>query len=827
MELDQFKDVYLVIDKANDIFIPRQFVSQGDYKGRTLTVQITNNGSIGEVPGLTLNLNWHNEASGLTDLTAFTILDKANSIFRIEYPKNMMTPGKVYASIQIIQDGKVTNLKQFELIVQELAGQPVGIAENADFSALVAVLADSNKFRTDIDSLSANKADKTALSQTNILLTNGLNSKVDKGGGGQITLPMLSTDVKTAMTGGSVAVVGKNAVLTENIVDKQITPEKTNFLKIGKNKFNYKTATAGYYIDPANGALLAGTKFAASDFIPVSPNTSYKQSVSGRSMGFYDPEYKFISALVNTTTSTFTTPSNAAYVRITIMIPYEINTPEVTIDKYMVVLETDSLDYEPYYMELAEKNDKKVSSSDIAPGAITKEQLATGSVTPYALEGLEVEGNLIHSANVIHGKYAHAAKGVFEILDNPTYDYFIIRVKPNTKYSFTSGRFVVELLENQSKVTQYLENVTSITTTSEAVYVSVSFNKDVYPVESFMIVEGDMPEGYIDNVLYKVPWLYTGEHEAEETITINLPDKLYATVGTEFNVFTKNVLKYNDQEYNIKYSCTIGKQMQGKFTVTPTTSGKFPLTLEIYKKSKVVANKTVSIIVSEPRTAPIKVMVLGDSTVRAGYMTQRLVDKMGNNVHLVGVMGDSPNHFEGRGGWTAAYYRTDSKYLDLVNPFYNPETNDFDFSYYMGEQGITGLQVVIINLGINDTFGFTTDPALSTGMTKIISDLDFISASIKAYDPNIKVSFNITIPPNDNQDIFGESYGTGQTQWRYKYNNHIWVAKMIEYYQGKNDLINIHSSVDVVNNINDGVHPTVDGYNQIGDTVYSYLNNLI
>lgn len=160
LKLDQFKDVNLVIDKANDVFIPRQFVSQGDYKGRTLTVQVTNNGSIGEVPGLALNLNWHNEASGLTDLTAFTILDKANSIFRIEYPENMMTPGKVYASIQIIQDGKVTNLKQFELIVQKLAGQPVGIVEKAEFSALVAVLADSNKFRTDIDSLSASKADK-------------------------------------------------------------------------------------------------------------------------------------------------------------------------------------------------------------------------------------------------------------------------------------------------------------------------------------------------------------------------------------------------------------------------------------------------------------------------------------------------------------------------------------------------------------------------------------------------------------------------------------------------------------------------------------------
>ncbi|MFS0980331.1 ComEC/Rec2 family competence protein [Enterococcus casseliflavus] len=160
MELDQFRDVDLVIDYANYSFIEKQFVSQGDYKGRTLTVQVTNNGVVGEVPGLMLNLNWHNQASGLTDLSAFSVLDKANSIYRIEYPQHMMTPGKVLASIQVIQNGKVTNLKQFELTVQKLAGQPVGIVEKAEFSALVAILADSNKFRTDITVLEKEKADK-------------------------------------------------------------------------------------------------------------------------------------------------------------------------------------------------------------------------------------------------------------------------------------------------------------------------------------------------------------------------------------------------------------------------------------------------------------------------------------------------------------------------------------------------------------------------------------------------------------------------------------------------------------------------------------------
>lgn len=243
LELDQFRDVDLVIDYANYTFIEKQFVSQGDYKGRTLTVLVTNKGVVGEVPGLMLNLNWHNEASGLTDLTAFSVLDKANSIYRIEYPQNMMTPGKVIASIQVIQDGKVTNLKQFELTVQNLAGQPVGIVEKAEFSALVAVLADANRFRTDIDTLETKKANQADLENTSSTLTNSLVKKVDKGGNEQITMPMLSQEVKVAMTGGSVAVVGPSGVNTTNVANGAITSPKLS------NSFNYRTFLA-------SGALL-------------------------------------------------------------------------------------------------------------------------------------------------------------------------------------------------------------------------------------------------------------------------------------------------------------------------------------------------------------------------------------------------------------------------------------------------------------------------------------------------------------------------------------------------------------------------------------------
>ncbi|MCV6663365.1 phage baseplate upper protein [Enterococcus faecium] len=83
----------------------------------------------------------------------------------------------------------------------------------------------------DLDSV---KADKTALSQTNILLANGLNSKVDKGGNEQISMGMLTTEVKKAMTGGSVAVVDDGSVNTSAVVNDAITtPKRTRLGEMG------------------------------------------------------------------------------------------------------------------------------------------------------------------------------------------------------------------------------------------------------------------------------------------------------------------------------------------------------------------------------------------------------------------------------------------------------------------------------------------------------------------------------------------------------------------------------------------------------------------
>ena len=86
-----------------------------------------------------------------------------------------------------------------------------------------------NKIEDALDKINQNeKADVAALdkritSNYNVLESN----KADKNE--IFSLKNMGQDIKEAMTGGSVAVVGKNAILSENIVDKQVTLEKLEF----------------------------------------------------------------------------------------------------------------------------------------------------------------------------------------------------------------------------------------------------------------------------------------------------------------------------------------------------------------------------------------------------------------------------------------------------------------------------------------------------------------------------------------------------------------------------------------------------------------------
>ena len=89
----------------------------------------------------------------------------------------------------------------------------------------------------------------------------------------------MGQDVKEAMTGGSVAVVGVNTVLEDNIVDNQVTEEKISFveLPVNYNYFKNKTPYRQNNSFDSNGDMYENTNVSIFK-IRVEPNTEYKFS---------------------------------------------------------------------------------------------------------------------------------------------------------------------------------------------------------------------------------------------------------------------------------------------------------------------------------------------------------------------------------------------------------------------------------------------------------------------------------------------------------------------------------------------------------------------
>lgn len=79
----------------------------------------------------------------------------------------------------------------------------------------------------------------------------------------------MGQDVKEAMTSGSVAVVGKDAILTENIVNYQVTPEKTSFISRINLFDKNNNIEYGKRISFPSGGYITDEAFFTSDFIEV------------------------------------------------------------------------------------------------------------------------------------------------------------------------------------------------------------------------------------------------------------------------------------------------------------------------------------------------------------------------------------------------------------------------------------------------------------------------------------------------------------------------------------------------------------------------------
>lgn len=453
-----------------------------------------------------------------------------------------------------------------------------------------------------------------------------------------------------------------------------------------------------------------------------------------------------------------------------------------------------------------------------------KTTIKNDSIPVNKLDFVEVGKNLFNKDDTVSG-YVNPANGTISAnVSYKTSDYINVQ---NRSVTLSNIRFYAIYNVDQTFIsggTLAVGETKTITQTGEYL---IRVTPHSNTLNTAQVEYGNISTGY-EPYTAKLKGV-TANVATNENTDINLPSKLYTTVGKTLTIYTQNLMKHDIKNFNFNFNR--GTQLANSYYEKYTASGN--LQIDLYDlDGKVLKTETHSVVASQPRTTPVKTILLGDSTIKSendvnGVLGRAMKDELGTNIVLLGTQGTAPYQHEGRAGWKFADYRKE-KTGSLANPFYNPTTKDFDFQYYLTTSAIEKPDVVFIQLGINDVFYNSSDATVEATIKTMISDLKFIKNSIKSVDSNIKVVYNLPTPPTNNVDQFAINYpNTKYTQWRVRLNNNLVVKRMIEEFDNTDiDLLAINASLDTVNNIRDGVHPKNEGYSQIAQTLCAYLNSI-
>ena len=587
---------------------------------------------------------------------------------------------------------------------------------------------------------------------------------------------------------------------------------------IGKNVFDKTSAVLGR-VDATNGNIFLAQDFYTSDFISVNPGDVLTFSNNVSHYGFYNADESFKEGKSGGMSITYLEVPEGVY-------KAKVSFYYTHIDYFMVTKNEPLPDtYEPFQLGINKKYVPKPTEE---------------------IENLLLEPsnkNLFDKSKATVGFYLEASGNLSPNTSLSTSDY--IAVKPGDIITMTQMRTLAFADSNKTNKEEFYKSDNSypepytIEVPNGVSFMRVSYRTEV--VDRFQVEVGSEQTSYTPYAHQYIkkslipPMEFT--KDTKEEVIINLPKEIMTAQGTEANIYFNNIIEGDYTNYQIDVTTDKGEQLSDKWTSSSISTGDTSLKIDLYENyTKKVATAETRLVIKPSSVGSgvsKSLLLIGDSTVRTdgtGAVTQRLLDKFSNDVMditLQGSMGSVPNLYEGRGGWTAGMYRQGITYNGKTNPFYNPTKGDFDFDFYMTNQGYTDVDYVVLNLGINDTFWPISDSELNGAITSALISYDYIINDIKDFGSDIKIGINVTIPPNDSQDVFGRAYGTGQTQWRYKRNNILWVDQLMKHYEDVPNvyLVPIHLNIDTKNNIADGVHPTLDGYNQIGDVMYAWVKS--
>lgn len=244
-------------------------------------------------------------------------------------------------------------------------------------------------------------------------------------------------------------------------------------------------------------------------------------------------------------------------------------------------------------------------------------------------------------------------------------------------------------------------------------------------------------------------------------------------------------------------------------------------------------SKNIDVKIAKNVAINKKVLFIGDSiTAQGAYIG--ILAEMYPSFTFLGTLNTSgvDNEYngtpcEGRGGWAAYNYCNDVSFSGHDNPFCN---DGFDFAHYMSTNGYSGVDIVFINLGTNDSVrGDGTIPQMISCYNQMID-------SIHSYDSNIKIM--LWLPParaiaynspHTNSSIALERNEALIMEFDNKTNEKIYLVPVnccidpLRDYHFTESVASQYNS-DVVRITTDSIHPALAGHKKMADLIYGYIN---
>ena len=686
-----------------------------------------------------------------------------------------------------------------------------------------------------------------------IQAVNGLISKGDASfddidiNKGKLLPKHLSEEVLKMLTGDAPvnAVPADGSLTTRKYAEKSVTQNKTNFLKLGKNLFKKTDVTFDKLLSYTSDNISDTAGYVSQlEYIPAQANTTYHRNTEAVVV-CYDSEHNRIGGFA-WGKGVFTTPPNTAYIRFSTTVSQgRLNTLQIEKGSSETPYESFRWEIDGLYTTF---ENNTLNGNAVMPSTINKEKL------DFKVPEVIPSKNLFDKSKAAIGFFVNQSNG--QLVANSAHSASdFIGIEPSGKYSVTpDGALRVVFYDiNKNFIEGHLTPTSPITAPDNAYFAMVSFSSSA--LENFQFVKGSTLGDY-EPYGYTLANFLGDQQSAGEDVIINIPSKIYAVVGEELNLYFDNVINGKDTHYEFDIDFgNKGQQFEDFFRFVPDVKETRTLTFRVIKNNQVLASKTTSVIVSTKASGSgttKSAVVIGDSTTNNGITVTKLNENFSSDsmgLATLGTRGTGINKHEGRSGWTARQFVATQSASGVTNAFYNPSTNKFDFSYYLSNNSIARPDYVIINLGINDMFSITSEMSLESKMDEAIADFETMINSIKANSSTIKIGLALTIPPNYSQDAFAKDYSTGQTRWRYKRNNVLWVQRMIQHFSGKEAqniyLIPTNSVIDTkynygfveekvnarseitkqVSAANGGVHPVTSGYWQIADAYWFWLKS--